>query len=89
MTYHNYASQILLGKRYRDQDTGFEGVASCIAFYRNREEQVQLRALISSVPVEHWFDALLLTRIDDDSKAVGFGNGGTATFSGKRETIVQ
>lgn len=70
---------IELGRRYRDHDTEFEGVANSVAFYRNACERVQLKALISSVPVEHWFDAPALTLIEPDAKTVGFdsksGNG--------------
>lgn len=67
-----YKSSIELGRRYRDRDTGFEGVASSLTFYRNAEERVQLRALVSNAPVDHSFDAAQLDLMP--AKSVGFAN---------------
>lgn len=67
-----FTTFIVLGDHYRDEDTRFVGVATAIAFYRNKCERVQLTALVSSVPVDHWFDAPTLTFVDPDEKALGF-----------------
>lgn len=63
---------IELGDKYRDEDTKFEGVADTISFTRDGCARVRLRALVSSVPVEHWFDEPRLTFIDGDN-SMGFG----------------
>jgi hypothetical protein len=70
-----YRSDIRLDERYRDTDTGFEGVAKAISFYRNGCERVELRVMVSNIPVEHWFDAPQLVRIDAEAKVLGFANG--------------
>lgn len=67
-----FTTFIILGDRYRDEDTKFEGVATAITFYRNGCERVQLKALVSSSPVEHWFDGPTLTFVDPDYRAAGF-----------------
>lgn len=72
MDVHEYHSDIVRGGRYRDVDTQFEGVAVAVTFYRHGCERVQLRTMVSHVPVEHWFDAPTLERIDVDAKLIGF-----------------
>lgn len=39
----NYKSEVKLGKRYRDTDTGFEGVAGSVTFYQHGCERVVLK----------------------------------------------
>lgn len=68
-----YTTVIELDRTYRDRDTQFEGVATAIAFYRHQCERVQLRAIVSNVPADHWFDAPQLDLMPE--KAVGFTNG--------------
>lgn len=67
-----YKSDIVLGRRYRDRDTNFAGVSIAITFYRYDGERVQLRALVSDVPVDHWFDSAALERVDSGNDALGF-----------------
>lgn len=66
-----YASSIRLGMKYRDTDTNFEGVANRITFSRNGTPSVELRALHSGAPVNHWFDSMTLRPVDGEP--VGFG----------------
>lgn len=75
MEVKEWRSEIVLGGRYRDSDTQFEGVATAITFYRFGCERVLLRTLVSHVPVEHWFDGPQLERIDVEAKMLGFANG--------------
>lgn len=67
-----YKTDIVLGRRYRDRDTNFAGVAIAITFYRHDGERVQLRALVSDVPVDHWFDSASLERVEPGAKVLGF-----------------
>lgn len=67
-----FTTIIELGDHYRDEYTKFVGVATAVTFYLNKCERVCLTALVSSVPVDHWFDAPTLTFCDPDEKALGF-----------------
>lgn len=69
-----FESSVELNERYRDEDTDFEGVATRVTFSRNGPARVELRALISSVPVEHWFDEAQLTFIGPHAKVLGFAD---------------
>lgn len=40
----NYTSDVILGERYRDSQTDFEGVATAIFFYQYGCERVELQA---------------------------------------------
>lgn len=70
----NYPSEIDLDQQYQDRDTGFRGVAFAITFYRHDGARVGLKALVSNVPVEHWFDSAQLEHIKTGEMA-GFRNG--------------
>lgn len=85
-----YVADIELGKKYKDIDTGYEGVADRITFARNATPRVALIRLSSSTgePVTHWFDTPQVQLID--GQEVGFridhpGNGrdGLTTGVGK------
>lgn len=68
-----FKTHVELGDHYRDEDTGFEGVADSITFGRGGCPRVKLRALVSSVPAEHWIDEPRLTFFDPADRALGFG----------------
>ena len=56
-----YASDIKLGERYVDKQTGIEGVASAIHFYQFGCERVSLEAVVRGKIEEYSFDAPRLT----------------------------
>lgn len=66
------ATNIKLGDRYRDTDTGFEGIANAVTIYEFRCPRVQLTALVDHKPAEHWFDEPKLEHVNG-SKRLGFG----------------
>jgi hypothetical protein len=75
----NYHSKIVLGQTYREEDTGFEGVAQAIYFYRNACERVELERYNKKLGLESLvFDAKRLSLVTPegikplaDSKAPG------------------
>lgn len=60
-----YESDIELGVRYRDPQTGIEGVATSVAFYQHACERTVLEYVDGDgAIVEHAFDAPRLERAD-------------------------
>lgn len=61
----SYQSDIVLGDRYEDAQTGYEGVATGVSFYQHACERVCLEAFdpIRKTVVEQIFDAPRLTAI--------------------------
>lgn len=51
-----YETDIVLGERYRDTQTGIEGVATAITFYQYSCERVCLETVINSKIEEYYFD---------------------------------
>jgi hypothetical protein len=67
----NYRCNIVLGEKYRDIITGFEGVATSLTFRLHGCERVQLTAMVDKKPGDYWFEAPGLRRVDNDLE-VGF-----------------
>lgn len=53
---NSFESEVVLGKRYRDAQTGIEGVATAIAFFQYGCERVTLEAVIEGKIEEYSFD---------------------------------
>ena len=64
-----YESDITLGEKYRDKNTGFEGVATNVVFFQHGCERVTLKTLDSSGKniVDQNFDAPLLELVRGES----------------------
>lgn len=60
-----YRSDVVLGERYRDTQTGIEGVATSLHFYQHACERVTLEAVSvkSGELVEYAFDAPRLVAV--------------------------
>lgn len=54
---HKYGSDIELGKRYKDPQTGIEGTATAVTFYQYACERVNLEVVIRDKIEEYAFDA--------------------------------
>jgi hypothetical protein len=63
----NYESDIELGAKYRDKQTGYEGIAVFIEFHQYRCEQVALEKLIGDEVKAYMFDA---DRLEQTAPAV-------------------
>lgn len=84
----NYKSDITLGERYRDEQTGFEGVATSIHFYQHACERVSLETFDSHSQEikECSFDSPRLTHIKSGRTATTTRPGGPAR-PGERRTV--
>ena len=74
-----FTTDIVLGERYRDEQTGIEGVASSIHFYQHACERVTVELVKSDGELmEVTFDAPRLTNIQTGLTATTTRTGGPA-----------
>ena len=73
---NSYASDIVLGERYRDEQTGIEGVATSVSFYQHACERVVLELVVEGKIEEFVFDAPRLTHVETNRKATSEKTGG-------------
>lgn len=72
----NYESDIILGDRYVDKQTGIEGTATAIHFYQYGCERVSLEAVVEGKIEEYGFDAPRLTHKATNRQATTTRTGG-------------
>jgi hypothetical protein len=64
-----FKTQIVLGERYRDKATGFEGTCGAVFFYEHGCERVQLKGMNhTGEVVEYVFDAPELESVRTDRR---------------------
>jgi hypothetical protein len=81
----SYKSDITLGERYVDKQTGIEGVATAIHFYQHACERVTLEYVKPDRTLEELgFDAPRLTSLKTGLTAVTTRTGGPARAGEKR-----
>lgn len=73
---NSYTSDIQLGKRYRDRQTGFTGHATALYFYEHSCERVNLKALIDGAIKEYVFDAMELECVETGAPITSPKTGG-------------
>lgn len=71
-----FKSDIKLGERYKDTQTGIEGTATAVSFYQYGCERVNLEAVVEGKIEEYGFDAPRLTHIDTNVRAESPRRGG-------------
>lgn len=71
-----YQSDIELGKRYLDKQTGIEGVATAVAFYQFACERVTIETVVAGKIEEYTFDAPRLTNMETSETARATRTGG-------------
>lgn len=76
----HYKSDIKLGEKYRDEQTGYEGVATAIYFFQHACERVQIETFDPERKEvkEQVFDAPRLTHIPTQRQARSTRPGGPA-----------
>lgn len=81
-----YKSDIKLGERYRDEQTGYEGIATAIYFFQHACERVQVETYdpVKKSVIETVFDAPRLTHIKSGTQAQSTRPGGPARESNVR-----
>jgi hypothetical protein len=72
-----YTTDIVLGQRYRDEQTGIEGVATAITFHQYACERVLIEYVHPQKGLEELgFDAPRLTHIESGQRATTEKTGG-------------
>lgn len=73
-----YDSDIILGERYRDEQTGYEGVATSVTFFQHACERVCIENYDAGRKEvkEAMFDAPRLTHVSSGRKATTERTGG-------------
>lgn len=73
-----YLSDIVLGERYRDEQTGYEGVATAICFFQHACERVTIETYdpVRKSVIEQAFDAPRLTSLKTAQVATSAKTGG-------------
>ena len=76
---NTFKTDIRLGERYRDEQTGIEGVATSAHFYQHACERITLEFLKNDGELQEvTFDAPRLTSVRTGIKAVTTRTGGPA-----------
>lgn len=73
---HSYESDIVLGERFYDEQTGIEGVAISVTFFQYGCERVALETVKDDKIEEYCFDAPRLTRVKTGKRAEADTTGG-------------
>ncbi|ROZ88972.1 hypothetical protein [Gordonia sp. OPL2] len=76
-----YASDIKLGEKYRDDQTGIEGTAAAIHFFQHGCERVTVELLVKGELKEYTFDAPRLRHIATGRLATTDRTGGPERFT--------
>lgn len=84
-TLSDFASDIVLGETYLDEQTGVEGVATSITFFQHACERVCLELLLPDRQLkEYVFDAPRLTHVASGRQASSTRTGGDDHSSSSR-----
>lgn len=59
-----FQTDVQLGERYSDEQTGIEGTAVSIHFYQFACERVAIETVIEGKIIEYYFDAPRLTHVE-------------------------
>lgn len=81
---NTFKSDIILGDKYRDSQTGIEGTATAVSFYQFGCERVNLEAVVQGKIEEYGFDAPRLTHIPSGVRAESPKRGGPDKAPGLR-----
>jgi hypothetical protein len=73
-----YKTDIELGKRYRDEQTGIEGTATAITFYQHGCERASIEVVVREKIEEYGFDVPRLTNVETRKQATSARTGGPA-----------
>lgn len=73
---NTFKTDIILGERYRDEQTGIEGTATSVHFYQFACERIAIEAVIKGKIEEYYFDAPRLIHLDSGKRATTTLTGG-------------
>lgn len=72
----SFRTDIKLGERYIDEQTGFEGTATAIIFFQHGCERVDIETVVNGKIETFAFDAPRLKSVSTGIKATSTGTGG-------------
>lgn len=73
---NSFKSDIVLGKRYKDEQTGVEGTATAVTFYQYGCERVNIEVMVNGEIKDYGFDAPRLTDVETKVRAESPRTGG-------------
>lgn len=87
----SYKSDVQLGERYRDEQTGFEGVATTVTFFQHACERVCVESYDASRQEikEAVFDSPRLVSVKSDRKATTDRTGGPGLPNAQRGPVTR
>lgn len=72
----SYKTDIKLGEKYRDSQTGIEGAATAVTFHQYGCERVMIEAVVAGKIEEYGFDAPRLVHVATQQQARTTRTGG-------------
>lgn len=85
-----YTSDVILGERYRDTQTGTEGVATSVHFYQYACERITLEVVKNDRSLEDYsFDAPRLEAVSTGTPLTATKTGGPVRVEGNRKDPVR
>lgn len=78
MSKHKYTSDIILGQKYRDEQTGIVGTATAIYFFQYGCERTTLELVVAGKIEDFTFDSPRLTHVETGKRAESTRTGGPA-----------
>ena len=84
----SYRSDIRLGERYRDSQTGIEGVATAVFFFQHGCERVNIELINGDGELKEFsFDAPRLVHVDTEVRVTSTRTGGPARGQTRRPGV--
>ena len=74
----SYRTDVRLGQRYRDAQTGITGTATAVTFHQHGCERVSLESVVAGKIEEYGFDAPRLVHIETEAPVTAARVGGPA-----------
>jgi hypothetical protein len=86
MSQTSYSSDIILGETYRDEQTGYQGIATSVTFFQHACERVCIESFDAERKrvIEAVFDAPRLTHLASGRKAKSEKTGGPQVPNAQR-----
>lgn len=81
---NSFKTDIKLGEKYRDGQTGIEGTATAVTFYQYGCERVNIETVLNGKIEEYGFDAPRLTHVSTGERAESPRVGGPDKAPGTR-----
>ena len=73
---NRYKTDVMLGEKYLDEQTGIEGTAVAVTFFQHACERVSLELVVAGKIEEYTFDAPRLTAVETGETMTASAPGG-------------